>query len=146
MKPQHPTYQFSIRKLLLWAAIAVAYMGALRLLLNYLRSLGVPSPLSVGIGLTVYLILLMPIRIRWGYARGLRIAILASLLIVVCSAEVSIITKHLTGRATKTILESQGGMIPGIFLGLFLSAGAFTLAHALVVAVDWTDRMMQMKE
>lgn len=130
---------------MLWTAIWAAYLGVLRLLLIYLGALGVPSPRSVGVSLTVYFVVLLPIRIQWGFARGLWIALLGTVLFLGCFAEASIIVNHFTGRSSETILESQWALYPCFSLGRFFGTFGFVFVHTLVVAVEWIDSSLQRK-
>ena len=113
--------------------------------LMYLRNQGVPYTLPVGIGFTVYVAILLPVRIGLGAQRGAWIAVLGTFLVLACVAEISIVMNRLTGESSETIIESQWVLQPVLSLAVLVSAIGFLFAHALAVAVDWVDSLMQTK-
>lgn len=135
-KPQRRPFQFSLRKLMLWTAVWGLYLGVLRL---------VPMPLLAAVCLTVYLAILLPIRVRWGYARGLRIALAGTVLTLVGLAETCILVDHFTGRSPGNTADSQVVLSPAFFLGLLFAAVGFVFVHVLVVVVNWIDSLMETK-
>jgi hypothetical protein len=130
LKSQRRPFQFSLRKLLLWTAVWSAYLGVMRWL---------QIPLSAAFIVTMYFMVFVAVRIKWGLGRGLlsSICLMAGL---ACAC---------FGAAT------LGGGIPlvGIVIGLpivclcgvYLGACSFLPVHFLMSAVDWLDNLMQTK-
>ena len=83
LKPKRRPFQFSLRKTMLWTAVWSVYLGAVE---------WVEMPLPVAVGLTMYLALLLLVRINWGFGRSLRIAVsITGLLVALCLAAVVIV-------------------------------------------------------
>ena len=121
-----------LRKLMLWVAVWLAYLNAV---------VRFAMPLYAAAALTAYLGILVPVRIKWGYARGLRIALLGTVVAFFALVETAIIAHYFTGQSDSLIHE-QWVLCPAFFLGLFFGAFGFVFVHILVVVVDWIHWLM----
>ena len=144
-KPQRRPLRFSLRRLISWTAVWAAYLVALHFWLVYLRNQGVPHTLPVGIGFTVYVAMLLPLRITLGAQRGAWIAVLGTFLVLACLAEISVVMNCWSGQSSETIIQSQWVLGLCFTPAILLSAIGYLFAHTLVVAVDWVDSLMQTK-
>ncbi len=146
LKPQRQRFQFSLRKLLLWTAVWAACLSTFRFMLRYFTALNIPDAMSLAVGLTIYLGVLLPIRIKWGSERGARIAVLGTVLALACWAEVTVAVDYLTGQSFGYLVEAQLAIaVLASITGLFLSAVGFVFVHILVTIVDWLDNVMRTK-
>jgi hypothetical protein len=82
---QRRPFQFSLRKMLLWTAVWSVYLG-------FAQLLGLPFAL----GLTIYLAILLAIRIKWGYRQGFFVAARVACLILICFGAPAIIMSFAT--------------------------------------------------
>ena len=137
--------RLGLRRLMTWTIVWAAYLGAWHLWLGYLESQGVPHTLPVGMGFTVYVAILLLVRIRWGAERGAWIAVLGTLVALAGFVEVVIVMNSVTGQSSESIIEAQWILMPFSMLGIFLCGLGFLFAHTLAVAADWVDGLMPTK-
>ncbi len=121
---------------MLWTAVWAMYLGMLRF---------VRMPLPFGVALTIYLAVLLAIRIKWGYKRGLRIAILGSVLVLACFVTTSFVVHLAMGQSTSRIADLSMMLWLSFCNGVFFGAFGFVFVHILVIAVDWIDSLMRTK-
>ena len=91
LKPQRRPLQFSLRKLMIWMAVWSAYLGILRCVGMWLPDLEEPR-LPQAMILTIYLAVLLAVRIKWGYKRGLTIAESITAILFACFGAIAAIS------------------------------------------------------
>ena len=103
--------------------------------------------MSLAVGLTIYLGVLLPIRIKWGSERGARIAVLGTVLALACWAEVTVAVDYLTGQSFGYLVEAQLAIAVSCLHHRIVSGrGGFrSCFHILVTIVDWLDNVMRTK-
>ena len=134
-KPQRCRFQFSLRKMMLWTAVWAIYLGIVRLL-------GMWLPIAVC--LTIYLAILLFLRLNWGQDRGVILAFRVTGLTLACVGATIIIWGFATGgffAGFASVLFSIAVCLLGLYLGLW----GFLLVHAVASALDSIDNRMQTK-
>jgi hypothetical protein len=135
LEPKRHPFQFSLRKLMLWTAAWSAYLG-------FLRSMEMWLPLAVF--LTIYLLVLFAIRIKWSFGRGWLLAVYISVGIAFCCFAAVLLDSGVAGLPVNGV-----GILGDAFffsvIGAEMGVLGFLFVHAAVCAVDWADNLMQNK-
>ncbi len=115
---------------MIWTAVWAMYLGIVRLL-------GMWLPFALG--LTIYLGVLLAIRVKWGYEPGLKIACVTML--GLCLGFGCGVLEGITMGST--IYQHGYAILP--LLGLLVGFAGFFFVHGVVLAVDWFDDLMRTK-
>ena len=133
-------FQFGLRKLLLWTAVAAVYLGALRL---------VRFEPFLSVFLTSYLVLVGLVRARWGPRVGCGCSLAVPLVPLLCLAgfgllgiivEISADNMRPSDAVTWCLTVLVWSMV-GCLLGLVV----FGCVEVTFRAVDWADNLMEAK-
>jgi hypothetical protein len=154
MKPQRRRFQFSLRKLMLWFAVFAAYLIVVQVLwVAYTssrpRATGYPRPFLLLLILSACLPLLAFIRVRWGFRRGCRIAVLATAVVFGCLYLLDNLHNFAyaisLGFMWHGTTDFIGRGVIGFVVGAAEGFAAFTAVHLTVFAIDFIDGIMQNK-
>ncbi len=103
-------------------------------------------PLPVAVGLTMYLALLLLVRINWGFGRSLRIAVsITGLLVALCLAAVVIVGPLIALTFPPYFDIFFVGLLVVCAIGIVFGVGGCLIVHGVVRAVDWLDNLMATK-
>jgi hypothetical protein len=114
-------------------------------MLRYFTALNIPDAMPLALGLTIYLGILLPIRIKWGSERGARIAVVGTILALACWAEVTVAVEYPMVSSFEYAVQALRVLVGVCIIGFFPSAMGFIFVHILVTIVDWLDNLMQTK-
>ncbi len=131
MNPGRGTFQFSLCKLLLWTAVWAVYLGFLK---------AIEANLPFAVMLTLCLISILAVRIKWGL-RGIPIA---TLVVSGCFVAMSLAVEVATGD-TEPVAVWHRILFHGVLVYPFaiaLAIGCYFIVHFVVIAVDRIDKLM----
>ena len=142
LKPQRRPFQFSLRKLLLWTAVWSIYLGIVKWVGIWL-ALSVETWLVFSLGLTIYLVALLAVRMKWGCERGLRIAV--TFMVGLPLLLVGALLFWLMVISPVDFVQNMVFLPLLCFSGFFLGWYGFLFVHCVVRAVNWLDNLMETK-
>jgi hypothetical protein len=133
-------FQFGLRKLLLWTAVAAVYLGVLSL---------VSFEPCFSLSLTSYLILVGIVRARWGSRVGCGCSVAVPLVPLLCLAGFSLLgiigefsyDNGPSGQAVEWCLGVLAWSIVCCAVGFIV----FGCVELTLRAVDWADNLMETK-
>lgn len=138
LKSQRRLFHFSLRKLLLWTAVWSVYLGIL-------EWVGIPPRDAVV--LTIYLGVILAVRLRWGVDRGSQRAAVVSRLFCIVVA-IAIIWEAPT-KPSVNVFSLIISIVVAIPVGYLFAIPAclygYVLVSLVVRAVDWLDNLMKTK-
>ncbi len=129
-KPRRRRFQFTVRKLMLWTTVWAVYLSALRL---------VDVPLPVAVILTVYLAVILSLRLCLGLKRSLRAVLRVAIGLFFLSVAGGVFFAVVVPIPHVDIVGAMCSF------GCFLSLPLLMLIDAIGRVVDWIDNRMETK-